>query len=66
MSIKQIIKDFIFALIITIFTFSLFYIMAAFTAWEIDCREWDELGRYAVVFLTTVISGLIIFHKYRK
>ncbi|MEA5111696.1 hypothetical protein SDC9_17666 [bioreactor metagenome] len=45
-----------FIVIVAVLIFCLLYAMAAFSAWELDCRKWDFLGSYAVILLTVVLT----------
>lgn len=39
-----------------IISFILFYLFASFIAFDLDCRNWDALGRYGVVLLSVSIT----------
>lgn len=60
MKATSVIIAFGFIVIVAALIFSLLYAIAAFTAWELDCREWDLLGRYAVGLLTVVLTFAVV------
>jgi len=50
-------------LLIILKVFLTAYTLASFTAWNIDCREWDVLGRWGVIWGTTVVSVCLIYRN---
>ena len=51
-------NHFLYTLLVAVFCFFTAYLLASFTNWELDCRKWNYLTRWGVVWGTTVVSFL--------
>lgn len=50
------IKPFLYGLLV----FAVFYLIAAFTTWDINAKHWPVEGRGAIAFISVVLGGFII------
>lgn len=53
-------KNLIYAHISIIATFAIVYVLFAFCIWDLDCSNWSEFSRIAMVCISVTISAFAI------